>query len=105
MDCFFDNLGNQMIPDNYRIREFIEAFIKYKVFETLTNQVNDETFNQLQQKTAIYKQMADEAYILAESEIKKQDVYKKQMRIKKNLKRFDKYELPSGRRGLRGHRY
>jgi hypothetical protein len=101
----FDNLGNQMIPDNYRIREFIEAFLKYKVFETLTNQVNDETFNQLQQKTAFYKQMADEAYILAESEIKKQDVYKKTMRIKKNLKRFDKYELPSGRQGRRRTRY
>jgi len=94
----FDNLGSQMIPDNYRIREFIEAFIKYKVFETLTNQVNDETFNQLQQKMVMYKQMADEAYILAESEIKKQTAYQKQNRIKKNLKRFDKYELPSGRK-------
>jgi hypothetical protein len=93
----FDNLGNQMVPDNYRIREFIEAFIKYKVFETLTNQTNDETFNQLQQKMMLYKQMADEAYIMAESETKKQTVYKKQQSIKKNLKRFDKYELPSGR--------
>jgi len=101
----FDNLGNQMIPDNYRIREFIEAFIKYKVFETLTNQTNDETFNQLQQKMMLYKQMAGEAYIMAESEIKKQDVYTKQRRIRKNLKRFDKYELPSSRRGRSGRNF
>ena len=100
----YDNLGSQMIPDNYRIREFIEAFIKYKVFETLTNQTNDETFNQLQQKMLNYKMMADEAYIMAEMEIKKQDIYTKQRRIRKNLKRFDKYELPSGRRSRYGKR-
>ena len=101
----FDNLGSQLIPDNFRIREYIEAFLKYKVFETLTNQVNDETFNQLQQKMLMYKQMADEAYILAESEIKKQTIHEKQRRIKKSLKRFDKYELPSGRNGRRRTRY
>lgn len=94
----YDNLGNLMIPDNYRIREYIEAFLKFKVFELLTNQTNDETFNQLQQKMMFYKAMSDEAFILAESEVKKQTVYQKQTAIKKNLKRFDKYELPSGRR-------
>lgn len=94
----YDNLGNQMIPDNYRIREFVEAFIKYKVFETLTNQTNDETFNQLQQKMVIAKAMADEAYTMAEMEIKKQDIYTKQRRIRKLHNRFNKYELSSGRR-------
>lgn len=94
----FDNIGNQMIPDNFRIREFIELFIKFKVFETLTNQTNDETFKQLQSKMVTYKQMSDEAYTMAEIEIKKQTAYKKQRRIRKNLNRFDKYELPSGRK-------
>lgn len=94
----YDCEGSLMIPDNFRIREYIEAFIKYKVFETLTNQINDETFNQLQQKMMLYKQQADEAYILAESEIKKQTLDQKQRAIKKNLRRFDKYELPTGRR-------
>lgn len=65
------------------------------MFETLTNQTNDETFNQLQQKMIFYKQEADEAYILAESEIKKQDVYAKQRAIKRNLNRFNMYELPN----------
>lgn len=91
----YDEGGNQLIPDNYRIKEYIEAFLKYKVIETLTNQVNDETFNQLQQKLAYYKQQCDEAYILAESEIKKQTVYQKQRAIKKQLNSFAKYELPN----------
>jgi hypothetical protein len=91
----YDNIGNQMIPDNYRIREFVEAFIKYKVFETLTNQTNDETFNQLQQKLAYYKQLHDEAFIMADIEIKKQDAWTKQRRIKNDLNRFNMYELPN----------
>lgn len=91
----YDNGGNQLIPDNYRIREYIEAFIKYKVFETLTNQTNDETFNQLQSKLAYYKQLSDEAFIMADIEIKKQDVYAKQRRIIQDLNRFNMYELPN----------
>jgi len=91
----YDESGNQLIPDNYRIKEFIEAYIKYKMFETLTNQVNDETFNQLQQKMVYYKQLSDEAYIMAESEIKKQTAYQKQRAIRKQLNSFHKYELPT----------
>jgi hypothetical protein len=91
----YDNGGNQMIPDNYRIREYIEAFIKYKMFETLANQINDETFNQLQTKLVYYKQMSEEAFIMADIEIKKQDVYAKQRRIKQDLNRFNMYELPN----------
>ena len=91
----YDVAGNQMIPDNYRIREFIEAFIKYKVFETLSNQINDETFNQIQQKLGYYKNLADEAFIMADIEIKKQDAWTKQRRIKNDLNRFNMYELPN----------
>ena len=92
----YDTSGNQMIPDNYRIREYIEAFIKYKVFETLSNQINDETFQQVQAKLAYYKQMSEEAFIMADIEIKKQDAWTKQRRIKNDLNRFNMYELPSG---------
>lgn len=93
----YDNGGNQLIPDNYRIREYVEAFIKYKVFETLSNQINDETFQQIQAKLAYYKQLSEEAFIMADIEIKKQDVYAKQRRIKNDLNRFNMYELPSER--------
>jgi hypothetical protein len=91
----YDNIGNQMIPDNYRVREFVEAFIKYKVFEVLSNQINDETFNQIQQKMLYYKQLHDEAFIMADIEIKKQDAWAKQRRIKNDLNRFNMYELPN----------
>lgn len=90
----YDDIGNQLIPDNYRIREYLEHYIKYKVFETLTNQVNDETFNQLNQKLVYYKAMSDESYILAENEIRKQTAYQKQNRIKQTLERMNMYELP-----------
>jgi len=91
----YDETGNQMIPDNYRIREYIEAFIKFKVFETLTNQTNDETFQQLQQKLVYYKQQSEEAFIMADIEIKKQTPWEKQRRIKNDLNRFNMYELPN----------
>lgn len=90
----YDEIGNQLIPDNYRIREFVEAFIKFKVIEMMTNQTNDETFNQLQQKLLYYKQLADEAYIMADIEIKKQDVFTKQRRIIQDYNRLNMYELP-----------
>lgn len=83
---------NQLIPDNYRIKEYIEAFIKFKLFEVLTNQTNDETFAQLQQKLIYYKQASEEAYIMADIEVKKQTVDKKINRIEKDLNRFNKYE-------------
>jgi len=91
----YDEQQNQLIPDNYRIREYIEAFIKFKMFETLTNQTNDETFQQLQQKMVYYKQQADEAFIMADLETKKQTVYQKQRAIKSQLNKFQMYELPN----------
>jgi hypothetical protein len=91
----YDDIGNQMIPDNYRIREYVEAFIKFKIFEMLTNQTNDETFNQLQQKLVYHKQAYEEAYIMAEIEMKKQTPWEKQRRVKNDLNRFNMYELPN----------
>lgn len=90
----YDGIGNILIPDNYRIKEYIEKFLKFKMFETLSNQVVDETFNQIQLKKNEAKQEADEAYVLADIEIKKQTAYQKQRAIKKNLDSFNKYELP-----------
>lgn len=89
-----DVSGNQLIPDNYRVREYVEAFIKYKVFETLSNQINDETFEQINRKMVYYKQLSEEAFIMADIETKKQTVWEKQNRIKQDLNRFNMYELP-----------
>jgi hypothetical protein len=91
----YDETGNQMIPDNYRIKEYIEAFIRYKMYETLFNQVNDETYKQLESKVAYYEKKANEAYILADIEIKKSTIYQQQRSIKNDLNRFRMYELPN----------
>lgn len=90
----YDNVGNQMIPDNYRIKEYVEAFIKFKLMEMLINQITDETFAQLQQKLAYYKQLYEEAFIMADIEIKKSTSWQKQRKIKQDLNRFNMYELP-----------
>src|SRR6478736_135303 len=90
----YDDIGNQLIPDNYRIKEYIEKLLKFKVFETLCNQVNDETFNQLAQKKQEAKMEDDEAFIMVELEGKKQTAYEKQRAIKQTLNRNNMYELP-----------
>lgn len=87
-----DEKGYQLIPENYRIQEFIEAFLKQKIFEQLYNQAVYETFNQIERKYLMYKQMADESYVLADIEIKKETVYKKAYKIRKDQHRFDSYE-------------
>ena len=91
----YDEIGNQMIPDNYRIREYVEAFIKYKIFEMLSNQLTDETFQQIQSKLVYYKQLSEEAFIMADIEVKKQTAWEKQRRIKNDLNRNNMYELPN----------
>lgn len=97
----YDNIGNQLVPDNYRVKEYLEAFIKYKLYETLLNQTTDETFNQIERKLTFYKQLADEAYILADIELKKHTIWDDMRSIKRQKKRFRKYELPSGRSYIR----
>jgi hypothetical protein len=86
-----DDAGYQLIPDNYRIQEFIEAFLKQKIFEQLYNQITDETFNQIREKYMFYKQLSDEAYILADIEIKKKTIFEKAQGIRRDQHRFDPY--------------
>lgn len=86
--------GYQLVPDNFRILEYIEKFIKYKCFELLSNQIVDETFNQISQKKQEYKQESDEAFIMADIEIKKQTTEQKVQAIKRQLRSFNKYQLP-----------
>lgn len=86
-----DESGQQLIPDNYRIQEYIEAFLKQKLFEQLYNQITDETFNQIREKYLFYKQLAEEAYIIADIEIKKKTIYEKARGIRQDRHRFDPY--------------
>lgn len=89
----YDGKDNQLIPDNYRVKEYIEAFIKYKIFEAVYNQTTDETFQQSRIKKDDYKQLADEAYILADVELKKGDVYRERRQLKRQRERLNKFKL------------
>jgi len=51
----YDCTGNQMIPDNYRIKEFIETFIKYKVFEMYLINPLMKTLHRYNRKWCIIK--------------------------------------------------
>ena len=90
----FDESGEQMIPDNFRIKEYIEAFLKQKMFEQVSNQVTDETYNQIQQKAQYYKQLADEAFVIAQIETKKETIYNKARKIVRTMNSLNKYRLP-----------
>ena len=92
-----DDNGYQMIPDNYRIQEYIRSYLKQKIFEVLYNQITDETFNQIEKKYVLYKQQADEAFIMADIETKKKTIYERAYAIKRDMHRNDKYKLRSNR--------
>lgn len=85
--------GNQMIPDNFRIKEYIECFLKFKTYEQLFNSVGDETFNQIQSKYMYYKQVCDEARVMAQIEAKKETIYDKMRAIKRSYNRHNRYNI------------
>lgn len=84
--------GYQLIPDNVRIQEYIESYLKFKIFEQLCNQVTDETYNQIERKKDNYDREQSEKQTLAEIEMKKQTSYEKRqasLRTMRRNKRFD----------------
>ena len=85
--------GYEMIPDNLRIQEYIEFYIKAKVFEQLSNQITDETYQQIQNKADRYKQLADEAYQIAVIETRLETAYDKHRKIINTLNRNDRYNI------------
>jgi hypothetical protein len=88
-----DNAGYQLIPENYRVQEYIRAYLKQKLFEQLFNQISDESFNQVEKKYQMNKLLADEAFIMADIEVKKQTIYQRAYAIRRDERRLRKYEL------------
>lgn len=86
--------GYELIPDNFRIREFIELFLKAKIYEQLVNQTTDEGMLKfLDSQYQKYQAKSDEAYIIAQIETKKETIYEKYRQIKRVQHRFDKYDI------------
>lgn len=88
-----DDAENQLVPDSFRVLQYIEAYLKQKIFEQIYNQVTDETFAQSERKYLMYEQKANEAYILADTENKKQDVYRQVRSINRTRNRFRKFDI------------
>lgn len=88
-----DEEGTILLPENQAIISYVEAYIKYKLFEQLWNQVVDETSNQITQKFQKYEQMMFEALVTAKVESKKKTIYQIADSIKKVESRNDKYNI------------
>lgn len=89
----YDNEDNILIPDNIRIRDYIRLYIITKIFETLSHQITDETLRQIENKFIFYRQERDEAYILADIESKKYDIWELSKSISRTRSRFRNFRL------------
>jgi len=99
-----DANGDQLVPEDYWVQDFIRKFLKFKIFEQMSNQVTDETFNQIQMKLQRADQEQGEAFILAETELKKQTIEQKNHGIIRSYNRNNKYTLPGDQSRWKGGR-
>ena len=72
----YDENEYQLVPDNIQIKDYLKAYLKYKCFENIYNNISDETLNQVQNKLIYYENKMYEAKVIAETEIKKQTIEK-----------------------------
>lgn len=89
----FDSQNNVMIPDNYFFRNYLEKYLKFKIFEQLSNQVTDETFNQIHMKLQLAERAKDEAFVLAEQHSRAQTLEQKINSIGANRRRLKKFRI------------
>lgn len=89
----YDENQYQLIPDNVRIKEYIKAYLKYKCFENIYNNISDETLKQVAEKMMYYERKADEAKVMAEIEIRKQTIEQQIRATKSARKRLQKYYI------------
>lgn len=89
----YDDNDYQLVPDNIRIKDYIKAYLKYKCFEIIYNNISDETLKQIEGKLRYYEMKADEAKVMAELEIRKQTVHQQIRATKSARKRLQKYNI------------
>lgn len=70
-----DDNENQLIPDIIEFSDYLEAYIKFKCFETIFNKITDESFNQVYEKYKLYKSEQGIKYVVSLSEFRKQSIY------------------------------
>jgi len=82
----------QLIPDVEEFIDWLEHYIKFKCFETIFNKVTDESFNQVNVKYQMYKQLQAVKKVIAETEFKKQNIYDVRRSILKSYNSFNHYD-------------
>lgn len=91
-----DDSGELLVPNDPFTKEYLIKYLKYKVFEMLSNTVSDESFNMVMQKLQMARQEYYQAKIIAETELKKWDKQKVGQAITQRRNRFNNF-----RRSLR----
>jgi hypothetical protein len=89
-----DDCQNQLIPDNVRIFTYLEKYLKYKTWQKLADNSSDEgAQRRLDGKASEAKHEADEALILAFTEIKKQTLEQKARALKRQNQRLNRFNI------------
>jgi len=83
----------QLVPDNERIIDYLEAELKYRCFENIYNNISDETLKQIEGKMIYYERKRDEALAEAKTEIRLQTLEKQVAATKAARNRFNKYQI------------
>lgn len=86
--------GEQLIPDDFWVQDYIRKFITMKLVEKLINMATDESINILERKLQKAEKDQAEAFILAETNLKKETINDKVRKIVKSHNVNNKYNLP-----------
>lgn len=87
----FDSNNYQLVPDNRKILEYVDAYIRCKIFYQLFNQTTDETYNQVRDKYQMAEAKKTEAYGSAYVEAVKHTIPQKAAALHRQNNRFRKY--------------
>lgn len=88
-----DENQNQLVPDNEWVQDYIRKFLMYKSFEQVFHTTSDESFNQSQAKMMFYKTEQEQAFIVAETELKKETPWEKAHQIAITRHRYDRFNF------------
>jgi len=90
----FDCQGNQVVPDNFRIRDYIEKYLIYKVWKYMADNTTDEgSIQRFERKAADARIAADEARIIAHTEVKKETIHQKADRLRRQNQRLNRFNI------------
>lgn len=88
-----DENQDQLVPDNFWVQDYIRKFLMYKTFEQVFHTTSDESFNQSQAKMMFYKVEQEQAFIVAETELKKETPWEKAHQIAITRHRYDRFNF------------